>query len=109
MVTSIQHAAAAYATTAKGAIPTDGLPLAKPQGVSKALQPSFPELLGVAVDKAISAGYTGESQSAAALAKKTQLHEMVTAVANAELTLQTVVAIRDKVINAYNEIMRMPI
>ena len=34
---------------------------------------------------------------------------MVTAVANAELALQTVVAVRDQVVAAYQEIMRMPI
>jgi flagellar hook-basal body complex protein FliE len=33
----------------------------------------------------------------------------VTAVNNAELTLDTVVAIRDKVIGAYQDIMKMPI
>jgi flagellar hook-basal body complex protein FliE len=32
----------------------------------------------------------------------------VTAVAEAELTLQTVVSMRDKVIDAYKEILRMP-
>jgi len=30
-------------------------------------------------------------------------------VANAELTLQTVIAVRDKVIQAYQDILRMPI
>lgn len=34
---------------------------------------------------------------------------VVNAVTSAELTLQTVVAIRDKVIAAYQDIMRMPI
>ena len=35
--------------------------------------------------------------------------DVVTAVANAELTLETVVAIRDQVIQAYQEVIRMPI
>lgn len=110
MVASVQHAANAYAATAKtGGVPTPGMTMAKPEGLSKTFQPSFPELLGTAIDKAVKAGYVGESQSALALAKKAQMHEVVTAVANAELALQTVVAVRDKVINAYNEIMRMPI
>ena len=34
---------------------------------------------------------------------------LVTAVANAELTLNTVVAVRDRVINAYNDIIKMSI
>ena len=37
------------------------------------------------------------------------MNKVVTAVAEAELTLQTVVTIRDKVIEAYRDIMRMPI
>jgi flagellar hook-basal body complex protein FliE len=35
--------------------------------------------------------------------------EVVTAVANAEATLQTVAALRDRVVAAYQEIIRMPI
>ena len=35
--------------------------------------------------------------------------DVVTAVAEAEATLQTVVAVRDKVIAAYNDIIKMPI
>ncbi len=37
------------------------------------------------------------------------LKDVVTAVANAENTLETVVAVRDKVLSAYQEILRMPI
>ena len=40
---------------------------------------------------------------------KVELSDLVTAVTNAELTLNTVVAVRDRVINAYQEILRMPI
>ena len=43
------------------------------------------------------------------LSSQADLNEIVTAVNNAEMTLQTVVAVRDKVIQAYQEIMRMPI
>jgi flagellar hook-basal body complex protein FliE len=34
---------------------------------------------------------------------------VVTALAKAELALQTTVAVRDRVVQAYQEIMRMPI
>ena len=40
---------------------------------------------------------------------KVELSNLVTAVANAELTLNTVVAVRDRVINAYNDIIKMSI
>ena len=36
-------------------------------------------------------------------------HAMVTALANAELALDTAVTIRDKVVEAYQELLRMPV
>jgi flagellar hook-basal body complex protein FliE len=43
------------------------------------------------------------------MAKKAELVDVVTAVTQAEITLETVTAVRDKVISAYQDIMRMPI
>ncbi len=40
---------------------------------------------------------------------KVELIDAVTAVSSAETSLQSVIAIRDQVISAYQEIMRMPI
>jgi flagellar hook-basal body complex protein FliE len=51
----------------------------------------------------------GEQQSAQAVAGQVDIRDVVMAVNNAEVTLQTAVAVRDKVIAAYQEIMRMPI
>ena len=52
----------------------------------------------------------GEALSTAAVTGgKADLTSVITAVTNAELTLQTVVAVRDKVITAYQDILRMPI
>ena len=51
----------------------------------------------------------GEQQSLAAAVGKADINEVITAVSKAEITLQTVVAIRDRVIQAYQDIMRMPI
>ena len=47
--------------------------------------------------------------SADALTGDIGLPELVQAVSAAELTLQTTVAVRDRMISAYQEIMRMPI
>lgn len=69
----------------------------------------FANVLKDAAKVAIGTMKEAETQSAAAIAGKGDLREMVAAVANAEMTLDTVVTVRDKVINAYNEIMRMPI
>jgi flagellar hook-basal body complex protein FliE len=50
-----------------------------------------------------------ESQISAQVAGKAELIDVVTAISAAEASLETVMAVRDQVINAYQEIMRMPI
>jgi flagellar hook-basal body complex protein FliE len=60
-------------------------------------------------EKAVKVGESAEQQTAAAAAGKADLNTVVMAVAEAELTLNTVVAVRDKVLEAYREIIRMPI
>lgn len=71
--------------------------------------PSFTELLGESLDTARTTGYKTEGVSVKSLAEKAELHELVTSVTNAELTLNTVVAVRDKVLQAYQDIIKMPI
>ncbi len=58
---------------------------------------------------AMETGRTGEQTSLLAAAKKAELVDVVTAVSDAEVTLQTVMALRDRVIQAYQEIIKMPI
>ena len=50
-----------------------------------------------------------ETISIAGIAERADIGQVVTAVAEAEVTLQTVVSIRDKVLDAYKDIIRMPI
>jgi flagellar hook-basal body complex protein FliE len=58
---------------------------------------------------AIDAGHKGEATATAAVSGHASLQDVVEAVNAAELTLQTVVAVRDRMIAAYQEILRMPI
>lgn len=44
-----------------------------------------------------------------AMAGKTDTHLLVQSIAQAEIALETAVAIRDKVVEAYQEILRMPV
>lgn len=69
----------------------------------------FASVLKDAAKVAVGTMKEAETQSAAAIAGKADIKDVVAAVTNAEMTLETVVNVRDKVINAYNEIMRMPI
>ena len=50
-----------------------------------------------------------ESVGAASLVEGASLEELAAAVSNAEVTLKTVVAVRDRIINAYQDIIKMPI
>lgn len=70
---------------------------------------SFVELVRDVAEKSIEAGKKSEQMTAAAVAGNADLTDVVTAVSNAEMTLQTVVALRDRILSAYQEILRMPI
>lgn len=50
-----------------------------------------------------------ETASARQVAGKGDLVDVATAIGAAEMALETVVAVRDRVVNAYSEIMRMQI
>ena len=83
-------------------------------GTSQGLAPKdpaedFASLVRDATGSAIDTMRQSETMSAKALAGKADLNEVVSAVSNAEVTLQTVLAVRDKVIAAYQDILRMPI
>ena len=69
----------------------------------------FASVLKDAARVAIGTAHEAESASLSAVAGKADIREVVAAVANAEMTLETVVNVRDKMINAYNEILRMSI
>jgi flagellar hook-basal body complex protein FliE len=70
---------------------------------------SFKDMMTDVADSMIKAGTDSEKLTAQAMVGKADLNEVVMAVANADLALQTVVAVRDKVIQAYQDILRMPI
>ena len=61
------------------------------------------------VENAVGASRNAETQMANHVQGKAQLVDVVTAISAAESSLETVMAVRDQVISAYQEIMRMPI
>jgi flagellar hook-basal body complex protein FliE len=70
----------------------------------------FADILGNLVAQAQTA-QTNASNATAAVAsgQDMPLHEVVQAISQAELTLQTLVTVRDRAVEAYQEIARMPI
>lgn len=70
---------------------------------------SFLDLVGSALKGAADSGYKSELVSTKALSGKADLTDVVTAISEAETALNAVVNVRDRVINAYQEIIKMPI
>jgi flagellar hook-basal body complex protein FliE len=67
---------------------------------------SFSDALKGFAGDAVDAIKSGEKAAAAGASGKADLASVVTAINNAEMMLQTVVTIRDKVITAYQSIMQ---
>ena len=70
---------------------------------------SFADMVTGAIDKVQAQGIETQQQSEAVIAGQGNLVDVVTAIAETEVALETMVSVRDKVISAYEEIMRMPI
>lgn len=62
-----------------------------------------------ALEGAVNTGHKAEAKALQAITGTGSLTEVVTALSQAELTLQTATAVRDRVIQAYQDIIRMPI
>ncbi len=69
----------------------------------------FGDALSRAMQGVVDSGHQADTQSMQAIAGGGNLTEVVTAVSRAELALQSAVAIRDRVVQAYQDVMRMPI
>lgn len=69
----------------------------------------FGKMVQNAIGDAAQAAHTAEQAGLAAASGKADIVNVVTAIAQAETTLETVMAVRDQVIQAYQEILRMPI
>ena len=70
---------------------------------------SFANALRETAQDTITTLNAAEKQGLAAAAGKADMAQLVASVSEADVTLQTVVAVRDKVIGAYQEILKMPI
>jgi flagellar hook-basal body complex protein FliE len=95
----LPQALAAYQTALKRA---QGEP-------TTAAAPKFDNLLKAELKSAATDLGNSEAQSIQAVTGKADLQQVVEAVTAAEMSLQKVTAVRDRVIAAYQEIMRMPI
>jgi flagellar hook-basal body complex protein FliE len=98
-------AASAYASIARLANQAQS-----PAGPEKAGgSGDFGGMVREAVGNLVETGKAAEKGAVALAEGKADMVNVVTAMAETEVALETMVSIRDKVIAAYEEIMRMPI
>ena len=69
----------------------------------------FGSALQQALNGVVASGKAADSQATQAILGQGNLTDVVTAVSQAELALQSAMAIRDRVVQAYQDVMRMPI
>lgn len=72
-------------------------------------QPGFSEMLQNIMTETVQSTRAAETQMTMATQGQGNMIDVVTAISSAEASLETVIAVRDQVISAYQEIMRMPI
>lgn len=70
---------------------------------------SFEQMLAGVMTDTVQQSKAAESAMVAGVQGKADLVDVVTSISSAEQSLETVMAVRDQVISAYQEIMRMPI
>jgi flagellar hook-basal body complex protein FliE len=99
-------AAAAYQSVAKMGSSAASTPGLSPTG---GVGGGFGEFLSDALKDSISTMKHGEKMATQQIAGKANIVDVVNAVNQAEITLDTVVAVRDKVVAAYQSILNMPI
>jgi flagellar hook-basal body complex protein FliE len=71
--------------------------------------PSFSALLKDAVGSVMDAGRKSDAQTVAMASGKANVMDVVTAVAETDVAVSTLVSVRDKVIQAYEDVMKMTI
>ncbi len=84
-------------------------PAARDSQASQTGKAGFAQMVESLAGSAVNALNEAERVSALAVAGKADIVDVTTAVANAEMVLETVSTVRDRVIQAYQDIMRMPV
>ena len=101
-------AASAYANVARIASDVSSLALGR-QPAEATGDTSFASVLKEAIGSVADMGRKSDAQTRAAANGKANIVDVVTAVSETEVAIDAVVAVRDRVIAAYEDIMKMPI
>ena len=71
--------------------------------------PSFSAVLKDAIGSVAEAGHKSDAQTVAMASGKANVMDVVTAVAETDVAVSTLVSVRDKVIQSYEDVMKMAI
>jgi flagellar hook-basal body complex protein FliE len=82
---------------------------ASPAPATSVSGPSFGDMVKTAMTDVVSSSRHAESLMTAQTQGKADMVDVVTAVASAQASLSTMMAVRDQVISAYQQIMSMPL
>jgi flagellar hook-basal body complex protein FliE len=106
---AVPFSAAANAYGAVQRLIGDAAALNPQAGQQAVAGPDFAALLQQGVGNVLEAGARADTQSMNLVSGNANVVDVVTAISETEIALETLVTVRDKVISAYEEIMRMPI
>jgi flagellar hook-basal body complex protein FliE len=107
MTVPFSAAATAYSNASK--LISSALGPAVDAGASASQGPDFAKLLAQAVQGVVDTGKASDQKSLDLVNGKGNLVDVVTSVAQTQVAVEGLVTVRDRVIAAYEEIMRMPI
>lgn len=71
--------------------------------------PNFAQMIEDGMQSVVDAGKKSDALTMDLINGKANVVDVVTAISQTELAMESMVAVRDKVISAYEEIMKMPI
>ncbi len=103
------QAARLYQTVQPATKPTGGADTATLRGAAPGEDGSFAETSRLALSDFAATLQRAEQTASDAMVGKADPHALVEALSQSELAVQTAVSVRDKVVEAYQEILRMPV
>ena len=101
-MTSINEASSAYSNALNQIKQSPNL------GSGETSASTFGDLVKNSLSSAIDAQHKSEQVSAAAIAGQADMTDVLQAINDAELALNTVLAVRDKVVQAYEQVIHTP-
>jgi len=107
MAIPVNAATNAYASAAK--LLQQARPSALNQVAEAGQGDDFAKMLGQAVQGVVDSGKVADTRAMEMVNGRGDMVDVVTAISQTELAMDTMVTVRDRVISAYEEIMRMPI